>query len=198
MNPAGCARVFVVAGLLPLFLAEMTAGSAQETNRWDAADAAIARLPPSAFGELPEAVVHEMQRRGCTVPQPWEVFAPEPANVISGEFQKPGQTDWAVLCSVDRATSLLIFWNGSADRVEQIGDAAADHGGLQVVRGEEIGYSIAIYPVDEAYILDHYNAYGGPEPPPIDHQGINYAFIEKASVVLYWYEGQWLRLQGAD
>ena len=38
----------------------------------------------------------------------------------------------------------------------------------------------------------------GPEPPPIDHQGINYAFIEKASVVLYWYEGQWLCLQGAD
>jgi len=179
-------------------LAWTAPGVAQETSRWDAADAAIVRLPPSAFAELPEAIARELQRRGCTVPQPWELFAPEPANVISGEFEKPGQTDWAVLCSVDRATSLLIFWNGSADQVEQIGVSSSDRGGLQVVRGEEIGYSIAIFPVGEAYILDHYQAYGGPEPPPIDHQGINYAFIEKASVVLYWYDGEWLDLQGAD
>ena len=198
MRTAGHPGWLAIAGLVLLSVAWTTAGSAQETSRWGAADAAIVRLTPPAFAQLPEAVAREMQRRRCTVPQPWEVFATRPVNVISGEFQKPGQIDWAVLCSVDRMSSLLIFWNGSADRVERIGDAAADRGGLQVVRGEEIGYSIMIFPVGEAYILDHYKAYGGPEPPPIDHQGINYAFIEKASVVLYRHDGEWLHLQGAD
>ena len=198
MSWIGCSRRCAVFILLLLSLAWTAPGSTQETNRWDAAAAAVVRLPPSAFDGLPDSVAHELERRSCTVPQPWAGFETQPANVISGEFQKPGQTDWAVLCSVDRATTLLIFWNGSADRVEQIGEPASDRGGLQVVRGEEIGYSIAIYPVDEAYILDHYNAYGGPVPPPIDHEAINYAFIEKASVVLYWYEGEWLHLQGAD
>ncbi|PYR66590.1 MAG: hypothetical protein DMG20_12690 [Acidobacteria bacterium] len=40
--------------------------------------------------------------------------------------------------------------------------------------------------------------YGGPKPPPIDHLGINDVFIEKASVVWYFYQGKWLQLQGAD
>jgi hypothetical protein len=191
-------RCLAVACLVLISAAWTTAGPAQETSRWDAADAAIVRLPPSDFAELPDTVARELQRRNCTVPQPWELFISSPANVISGEFRKPGQTDWAVLCSVDRMSSLLIFWNGSADRVEQLGESAADRGGLQVVREDEIGYSIAIHPVGEAYILDHYEAYGGPEPPPIDHQGINFAFIEKASVMLYWHGGEWLRLQGAD
>jgi hypothetical protein len=36
-------------------------------------------------------------------------------HVIKGEFEKPGQTDWAVLCSVRRVSSILIFWNGSTE-----------------------------------------------------------------------------------
>ena len=39
---------------------------------------------------------------------------------------------------------------------------------------------------------------GGPKPPPIDHQGINDAFLEKASSVHYFHEGKWLRLTDAD
>ena len=46
--------------------------------------------------------------------------------------------------------------------------------------------------------MRHYRAYGGPVPPPIDHQGIDDAFLEKASVTWYFHECKWLRLQGAD
>ena len=42
--------------------------------------------------------------------------------------------------------------------------------------------------------MDHYRAYGGPKPPPIDHQGIE-SGGEKASVVLYCYRGKWLKLR---
>jgi hypothetical protein len=29
------------------------------------------------------------------------------------DFARPGQTDWAVLCSVGRVSSVLVFWTGS-------------------------------------------------------------------------------------
>jgi hypothetical protein len=61
-----------------------------------------------------------------------------------------------------------------------------------------LGYSRAISAVGKNHILDYYKAYGGTEPPPIEHQGINDAFAEKASVVRYFYRGKWLELQGAD
>jgi hypothetical protein len=48
------------------------------------------------------------------------------------------------------------------------------------------------------FILRHYRAYGGPKPPPIDHNGIDDAFLEKASVTWYRYNGKWIELQGAD
>ena len=34
--------------------------------------------------------------------------------------------------------------------------------------------------------------------PPIDQDGINDAFVEKASSVKYWQQGKWRDLQGAD
>jgi len=46
--------------------------------------------------------------------------------------------------------------------------------------------------------MRHYRAYGGPEPPPIEHQGIDDAFLGKASITWYFHKGKWLRLQGAD
>ena len=52
--------------------------------------------------------------------------------------------------------------------------------------------------VGRDFIMRHYRAYGSPQPPPIDHHGIDDAFLEKASVTWYFYNGRWLRLQGAD
>jgi hypothetical protein len=55
--------------------------------------------------------------------------------------------------------------------------------------------------VDAAYILEHDRAYGQAHgfalPPVLDHQGINDAYFEKASVVHYFYQ-RWLKLSGAD
>ena len=44
----------------------------------------------------------------------------------------------------------------------------------------------------------HHELYGGPKPPPLDHDGINDMFVGKASVVWYRYQGRWLQLTGAD
>ena len=118
-------------------------------------------------------------------------------NVIKGEFSKPGQTDWAVLCSIGRVSSILIFWNGSDLKPAEI-ERTPDLDHLQGWGGDKIVYDRAITPVGKKYIMQHYKAYGGEKPPPLDHQGIDDAIVGKASVVLYLYRGKWLHLSGAD
>ena len=164
-------------------------------NEWDKANREVVRLAPSTFKQLPRELIQELERRRCTVPQVWGSRLP--SNVIRGEFLKRGQSDWAVLCSVNMKSSILVFAGGSPRSPMTIAELE-DLNVLQSVAEGQIGYSRQIMPVDEKYILDHYRAYGGPKPPPIDHLGINDAFVGKASVVLYFREGKWMRLTGAD
>jgi len=56
----------------------------------------------------------------------------------------------------------------------------------------------ALSAVGRATIERHYQDYGGPQTPPIEHQGLDYAGVGKASVTFYWHKGQWLKLTGAD
>jgi hypothetical protein len=163
---------------------------------WEMADIEITRLAPSSFVELPEQIVDYLERRNCLVPQ--TVFETNPHNVIRGQFARLGQFDWAVLCSVNRTSSILIFWRGSVRSVSEIGKRP-DGDFLQGIDGEgTIGFSRSIFPVDKGYIHARYQEYGGPKPPQTKHEGINDAFVEKASHVHYYYRGRWKLLQGAD
>jgi hypothetical protein len=140
--------------------------------------------------------VQFLQARGCTIPQTY--LSREPHNVISGEFTRQGQIDWAVLCSRGGESSILVFWRGSTKFVSEIAKAP-DRGFLQTVsEGGKIAFSRAIESVGGEYILSHYKEYGGRKPPPINHQGIDDAYVEKASVVRYYHRGKWLELKGAD
>lgn len=169
-------------------------GAAQD--RWAAADSATLRLPPAAFSRLPGSIVQYLQGRGCTIPLTYP--SREPHNVISGEFARPRQTDWAVLCSRGGVSSILVFWRGSTRSVSEFAKAP-DVGFLQTVNGGgEIAYSRAIGPVGRDFIMSHYKAYGGRRPSLINHQGIDDAYIGKASVVRYYHRGKWLELKGAD
>jgi len=73
-----------------------------------------------------------------------------------------------------------------------------DRNYLQGIGADQIGFSRGIRPVRSEFIMRHYKAYGGPKPPAFSHQGIDDAFIEKASVTWYLHEGNWLKLTGAD
>lgn len=160
------------------------------------ADEAIVRLKPSAFSQLPKNIISFLEKRSCSVPQ---IFGEtKPHNVIRGEFAKSGQFDWAVLCSHNHVSSILVFWNGSTKSVAEIA-RSEDKGFLQTVDGAgNVGFSRAIDVVGKDYILEHYKEYGGRKPPQIKYQGINDAFVEKASSVHYFYRKRWLELQGAD
>src|SRR5215210_7852063 len=125
--------------------------SAAAQDKWRAADAATVRLSPTAFPRLPRRVRRSLLLRGCTIPQ---TFADaKPHNVISGEFAKKGQRDWAVLCSRNRVSSIMVFWGGSARAVAEIAKGE-DRTFLQVVGGNgEIGFSRSIIAVGRDQIL---------------------------------------------
>jgi hypothetical protein len=158
--------------------------------------APIRRLPPRAFRQLPAAIVESLEARKCSIPQ--NHYDKTPHNVIRGSFTGAKRNEWAVLCSRRGTSSILVFRADSAKLVAEIA-AAKDEVFQQDVDGRgTLGFSRVICAVGKDYIHEHYKAYGGPEPPPITHQGINDAFAEKASTVRYFYRGKWLELQGAD
>jgi hypothetical protein len=101
------------------------------------------------------------------------------------------------LCSVKGVSTILVFWNGSEKNPAEIA-VLEDRNFLQGITPDEIGYSRGISAVGNDFIMEHYRAYGGPKPPPINHQGINDAFLEKGSEVQYFYGGKWVKLTGAD
>jgi hypothetical protein len=159
------------------------------------AEKRIVRLPPAAFPGLPTEIVRALEKRGCTIPQP--ALSEEPRNVVQGEFAQAGQKDWAVLCSVNGVSTILVFWNGSGMNPASLAPSEDQHS-LQKVTETEIGFSRGIHPVGRDAILRCHEAYGGPAPPPVHHQGIDDAFIGKASVIWYFYDGKWRKLTGAD
>ena len=168
---------------------------AQRDPEFERADRETVRLQPTHFVGVPEPVKATLSQLGCRIPQPWGTNA-KPRNLIRGEFMEAGRAQWAALCSRYRSSAIIVI-DGNG-RVRPALASVSDWGHLQGIGDGEIGYSRGLAPVGADYILSHYQAYGGPKPPPIDHQGINDAFLEKASSVHYFHEGKWLRLTGAD
>ncbi len=172
-----------------------TVSAEEQTDEGRSRESHIIRLQPSAFAQFPTQIVRALQEQGCTIPQSF--VDPQPHNVVQGELRRKGQMDWAVLCSRDGHSSILVFGNSSPTRITEI-SRQSDGIFVQGIGGGKLGYSRRIGIVGKQFIIEHYRAYGGPEPPRIDHQGIDDAFLEKASVVHYYHGGRWLELTGAD
>jgi hypothetical protein len=172
-------------------LSLLTRGSPQD---WEKADLATKRLAPATFASLPVGIRRDLETRGCTIPQPFA--ADRPGNVISGRFTSATKTDWAVLCSVKRVSSILVFRGGLVSSVAELA-SYPDSTFLQVVGpNDAIGYSRAIVVAPPGYIREHNRS--DPKLPRLDHDGINDVFVEKGSSVWYWDGGRWLELSGAD
>lgn len=80
-------------------------------------------------------------------------------------------------------------------------DTIATHSDADYLYKSENGnweYSRGLGKVGKKYIIEHYEAYGVPEPPRITHDAINDAYLEKSSVVHYCNQGNWVALTGAD
>ena len=151
-------------------------------------------LQAAAFTILSGAIREDLQRRGCTIPQSFPDSTPH--NVVQGRFMSADEVDAAVLCATDSTTVILVYRGGSDSSVVEL--AAEPHVDEPAAGDTVFWHSRAINSVDSTYIRVRYERYGGPKPPPIDHQDINDIYVGKGSVVWYWHDGKWLKLQGAD
>ena len=157
--------------------------------------ARVRRLSPAEFPEIPPSLGKTLVDRECLIPQA-DSGGPL-GNLIRGEFFAKGQESWAVICSHEGRSQILAFRSADdpqPDLIEESDDP--------ICLGEPWNcgmlYGTNISPVGRDYILSHYQAYGGPAPPPIEHQGIDVGIWEKGSVVRYFHNGVWLSLTGAD
>jgi hypothetical protein len=163
---------------------------------WRRADEGTLRLSSSAFPELPRNVRQELESRGCSIPQSYSAGAKK-VNVISGKFISPTARDWAVLCSRQRRSAILVFHGDQWKEVEEIAEQP-DLQYLQAVSGKgQIGYSRELGVAEPSVIRKHFMSRAH-TARNIEHDGIEDTFVEKGSVVWYWSGAKWIKLSGAD
>jgi hypothetical protein len=163
---------------------------------WERAFRETRRVSAARFTSLPAAVRDYLERRGCRVPQ---TYAKRTAhNVIRGHFTSAADIDIAVLCSEGASSRILVFGRGSTTDVKELA-AADDHTYLQVIGPDDaVGYSRAIGVASMRALRQTAEALDDTKTPRIDHDGIDDAFVGKASHVWYWAGRRWMRLRGSD
>ena len=168
-----------------------------ESIDWARADTMVVRLPPSAFPKLPPAVRAVLQRRGCTIPQSFQATAPE--NVVRGEFLKRGQQDWAVLCSCELVSRVLIIRGDTGAVVDSLAEEP-DVGRLQVVAASQVGYSRVIATAPAKQVRVYLSQDGAPAIARGGtlHDGIFDVFLEKGAEVFYSDNGTWVTIAASD
>lgn len=164
--------------------------------RFDSAAKEIRRLPPSAFPELPKAFAAQLERLGCTIPQ--SAYAGRLGNVIHGSFGARGQDDWAVLCSRNGTSVVLVYWSGPVRCPNEFG-VSEDKYFLQGLGEGQIGFSRGISPARSYHVYpDDSDTASVDRDVALEHDGIEDAFQGKASSIFFCQNGKWVRFGGAD
>ena len=101
------------------------------------------------------------------------------------------------LISINAISSIRVYRGGTTADVAVVNRVMEDSF-LQDVGGGEYGFSRAIYLAEPSHIRETHAAFGGPELPPLDHDGLGDAFLEKASMIWYWHDSEWLQPTWAD
>jgi hypothetical protein len=162
-------------------------------DRYVQADDQLSRLAPSAFTKVPAAVIQALEAKKCTIPQ--ASGDPAPHNVIRGSFAKPGQTDWAALCSRAKASAIVIIWGGESACADEL-EVREDRSYLQRVAGDKIVFTRRLAVISPDGIQRLYERYGGVTPPVSTRQGIEDITEGDGSVVRLCHEGRWVELTG--
>ena len=84
------------------------AGDAQSTTPVRATG--VRYLHPDDFKNVPARVRSKLNEAHCLIPQVNEKAIPH--NVVTGQFARRGQQDWAAYCSVHGKSKVLVVWGG--------------------------------------------------------------------------------------
>jgi hypothetical protein len=148
----------------------------------------IRRLPLNSFPDLPDAIVEQLNRRQCLIPQTYEAHHPE--NVVHASLERAGSSDWAVLCSANGEVSLLVFF-GSAQGKAAVLTTASEKDRLQRHDSSGVlGFNWAIDPASPDAV---HQAQSGLERKPrkIEHDALADIIIDRKTLYRFFAEGAW-------
>ncbi|HWH48096.1 MAG TPA: hypothetical protein VN664_09855 [Burkholderiales bacterium] len=135
-------------------------------------------LEPKQVRELPALIKSDLEKRGCKIPKftKWDARH----NVIQGRFLQPAQQDWAVLCRHEAKSSILIYPGGATADVQMV--RSEDHDPYRVI------HNITAYVLQKRAVRDKLTE----SLPAFDHDGIEDGPIQKAAIVYYYRDGEWI------
>jgi hypothetical protein len=152
----------------------------------------IRHLPISSFPDLPAELVILLNRRGCLIPQSYEAHRPE--NVIHASLERPGSSDWAVLCSERGTVSLLVYFS-SAPASLLVLSAAPETERLQAHDPSGVlGFNWGIDPASPEQIrtaqigLLH-------RPALVDHDALADTLVDRRTVYHFYLKSAWIVLE---
>jgi hypothetical protein len=151
----------------------------------------VPMLSPDSMPEIPLNVRAALRGRGCLVPQ---YFNGERRNAYGGAFSAKGAAEWAVMCSVNGDSQILIIASSTGAVVDSVAlgnDAEAmdhDNGKWDFTR------TFAVYRLGPGD-MDEIPA---SLPRPIDHDALDIPIFGKASSAHYLVRGKWYYVMTAD
>jgi hypothetical protein len=155
----------------------------------------IRHLPVSSFPNLPPSIQMELSARGCLIPQTYEAHQPE--NVVHASLERPGSSDWAVLCSAQGTVSLLVFFGSGSGKPFTLASApeterlqAHDPSGV-------LGFN---WGIDAASPRDVHDAQLGMlhPPPRLDHDAVADTLVDRHTVYHFYLKSAWIVLDIRD
>ena len=165
----------------------------------------IRYLLPTAIPELPQKIASWITEKSFRIPQAQHEL---PCNYTQGEFYKKGQYDWAVLCSKDSISSIIVFGQGRTDHPSIIA-SSMDKNYLEQAPYAPLRYKWYNYfreigtadstKVKESIEYDNDTHAEGfqsfQRSHQADHDGI-YDFGDKSVTIFYYQYGKWLQIHG--
>jgi hypothetical protein len=148
----------------------------------------IRRLPASSFPDLPDAIAEAIDKRGCMIPQTFQAHRPE--NVINASFERPGSSDWAVLCSTHGNVELLVFFARAPNKPMTLAsvpelDRLQRHDSSGV-----LGFDWGIDPASPRQVRE---AQAGMQrhPPALDHDALQDVVLNEKTVYRFYTHSAW-------
>jgi len=145
----------------------------------------LVRRPPNDFPKIPEPVRDRMTADGCRI---LKRLIGTGFNLISGQFARRGQVDWAVICSGNARWSIRVYWGGDArcGPLDQEGEnfELLDERTISTVSSTQLQKMQAAHP-------------DGPGVARFTHDSVNFG-SEKGSTAYYCNAGKWLSVLTGD
>lgn len=155
----------------------------------------IRRLPVSSFPELPEVILEQLNQRGCLIPQTYQAHRPE--NVIHGRFERPGSSDWAVLCAVRGTVSLLVFFGSDPGKAQVLATVPESERLQQHDASGELGFNWGIDPATPQRVHEAQTPLAH-RPPWLDHDALADSLVDRHTVYHFYSEDAWTLLNVPD